>query len=41
MSYHCEVKKLSNLIHDIELTYIEGDRIKGMYRYMTLVPLIT
>ena len=42
ISYHCEVKRLSNLIHDIKLTYmyIEGDGVKGMYRYMTLVPLI-
>ena len=32
ISYHCEVKRLSNLIRDIEFTYIAGDGIKGMYR---------
>ena len=33
ISYDCEVKRLSNLIPDIEFTYIAGDGIKGMYRY--------
>ena len=33
ISYHREVKRLSNLIRDIEFTYIAGNETRGMYGY--------
>ena len=33
ISYHCEVKRLSNLIRDVEFTDTAGDETRGMYRY--------
>ena len=33
ISYHREVKRLSNLIRDIEFSYIAGNETGGKYRY--------